>query len=189
MNEQLRHPQRATRRELVRSAVLAGASLAAVSPGISRSVAATTSMSVLCAAPPDPAPPGVADFATGAFAAWRSRHDAFVSYDPVAWPQLFRRLETYFDAESRVYDLMYLAHWIPEFHDSLDPISGELPGGVVADMPDSSWNACRWSGETLGCPTTLSLLTLFVNAGHLAESGVPAAPATWEQLKEAASDL
>src|SRR5262245_40234975 len=147
-----------SRRALCRSAALAAAG--SIISSRDRDVAAETAYSsVLCSAPPDPAPPGVADFAIAAFNAWQRGHDAYITYDPIAWPRLFQRLQSYFEAGLPVYDLMYLASWIPEFHKSLLPLADKLPQFVPSDVPESSWKACSWSGEVLGCQSTLSLLT------------------------------
>src|SRR5688572_27173861 len=115
-----------TRKAFLKTATFAAAgSITASLPP--RHVAATTFSSVLCSAPPDPAPPGVADYAVGSFAAWQRGHDAHITYDPIALPRLYQRLRSYFDADSRVYDLMYLANWVPEFHGSLLPLGDRLP--------------------------------------------------------------
>jgi multiple sugar transport system substrate-binding protein len=154
-----------------------------------RAAGATTYSSVLCAAPPDPAPPGVASFAAQAFSNWQNQRSSYISYDPIAWPRLYQRLRSYFDANSRVYDLMYLANWAPEFHESLLPIDNRLPEAFIADLPQSSLNASTWSGEVVGCPTALSLLTLHYNTEHFARAGITDPPTTWDELKSVAQEL
>jgi multiple sugar transport system substrate-binding protein len=177
-----------SRRKVLQSVALAAAgSITTSLPA--RHVAATTFSSVLCSTPPDPAPPGVADYAVRSFAAWQKSHDAYITYDPIAWPRLYQRLRSYFDADSRVYDLMYLANWVPEFHGSLLPLDDRLPSFIRTDLPESSWNACTWSGDIFGCQSTLSLLTLYFNRAHLEAIGISAPPTTWDELKSIAQEL
>jgi multiple sugar transport system substrate-binding protein len=177
-----------SRRSLLHASVLAGIGIA---PGIAhaRQALAAKRLTVLTPLPPNPAPPGVALYASEAFSAWKSKNGVDVQYDPIDWPQLYRRMATYFESDSRIYDVVYTAGWIPEFHQKLEPIGESIAQGLKADMPGSSFNCSSWEGEVYGYPSTLSLLTLFFNAEHLQRAGLSAPPATWDELKAHAKEL
>src|SRR5215218_9008826 len=89
-----------SRRDLLRRAggvgraLAAGGTLAGRRSGVIR---AATSLSVLTPLPPDPAPPGVANYAEDEFAAWQEDRNVRVSYDAVRWPDLRDEIAAEFD--------------------------------------------------------------------------------------------
>src|SRR5215217_8050586 len=186
MTNQVAQQRLWNRRKLLGTAV--GISSAAVSMRRATSAEAAH-LTVLCSTPPDPAPPGVADFAAGAFTAWRTRTSLTVSFDPIALPHLHRRLDTYFASGVRIYDLAYMAGWAPEFHTHLEPLDGKISDAIVADLPATAFNTSSWNGTIFGCPPTLSLLTLYFNLEHFDAAGIDAPPTTWDELKAVSGEL
>lgn len=180
------------RRRLLQGAAAAGTGLATLAGPATlgrRGAAAATDLSVLSPLAPDPAPPGVADFSEEAFTAWKTDHDAKVSYEAVAWPQLHDKMATNFASGTHVHDLVYMSGWVPEFHQFLVPIGEMLPESLVDDLPPSSFATVSWDGQTYGAVFTLSLLTLFYNTEHLQEAGLSGPPTTWDELKGYAQEL
>ena len=184
--------QRFDRRGLLRRAGAVGAGLAAAryAPGIwTHGASAATTLNVLSPLAPDPAPPGVAQFSLEDFAAWQQSHDAAVTYEAVAWPQLHDKMATNFASGTHVHDVMYNCGWVPEFASFLTPLQDSLPKDLVDDLPPSSFSTVTWDGDTLGVVFSLSLLTLFYNTAHLEEAGLPGPPTTWDELKGYAQEL
>ena len=184
--------QRFDRRGLLRRAGAVGAGLAAAryAPGIwTPGASAATTLNVLSPLAPDPAPPGVAQFSLEDFAAWQQSHDATVTYEAVAWPQLHDKMATNFASGTHVHDVMYNCGWVPEFASFLTPLQDSLPKDLVDDLPPSSFSTVTWDGNTLGVVFSLSLLTLFYNTAHLEEAGLPGPPTTWDELKGYAQEL
>lgn len=182
------------RRLLAASAALGGAATLGRVPGplgLARpgSAAAATKLSVLSPLAPDPAPPGVADFSEDAFAAWKTEHDVEVVYEAVAWPQLHDKMATNFASGTHVHDVVYMSGWVPEFAEFLVPLNDMIPEDLRADLPPSSFKTVTWGGNELGVVFTLSLLTLFYNAEHLEQAGLPGPPTTWDELKGYAQEL
>ncbi|MBB3769985.1 multiple sugar transport system substrate-binding protein [Angulomicrobium tetraedrale] len=150
---------------------------------------ASEALSVFGPLPPDPAPPGAAKFAEAAFEAWKKAHNAQVSYDLLAWPQLHDRMATAFASGSAPWNVLYMCGWVPEFAAFLAPFADDLPKALVDDLPASSFETVTWQGKRYGAVFTLSLLTLFYNKEHLAEIGFSAAPKNWDEFKRAAKEL
>ena len=183
---------RIDRRALLRGSAAAGAGLAAArsAPGLwVPGVAAATNLSVLSPLAPDPAPPGVAEFALDDFAAWKTANDADVTYEAVAWGQLHDKMATNFASGTHVHDVYYMSGWVPEFAPFLTPLDEMLPQELVDDLPPSSFSTVTWDGNRLGVVFTLSLLTLFYNTEHLEEAGLDGPPTTWDELKGYAQEL
>lgn len=146
-------------------------------------------LNVLVPAAPDPAPPGVAKFSEEAFAAWKSANNVDVVYEDPPWPQLHDKMAANFASGRYVHDIMYNCGWVPEFADYLVDFVDDLPAGLVADLPASSFSTVTWGGKRLGVVFTLSLLTLFYNMEHLNNIGIKEAPKTWDELKGYAKEL
>ncbi|MFK8252059.1 extracellular solute-binding protein [Ancylobacter terrae] len=174
-----------SRRDMLLAACAAGA-VASLPVDIAR---AADALSVFGPLPPDPAPPGAAKFAEAAFEAWKKAHNASVSYDLLAWPQLHDRMATAFASGSAPWNVVYMCGWVPEFVSFLAPFADDLPKTLVDDLPASSFETVTWQGKRYGAVFTLSLLTLFYNKEHLAEIGFNAAPKNWDEFKRAAKEL
>ncbi len=182
--------QRASRRGICRAMALGGATLASglLGPGW-RAASATTRLRVLAPLPPDPAPPGVAAFALDALARWKEANDAHVSFDARRWSELHNAIANDVAGSDPIYDVIYMAGWVPEFARYLAPLDDRIPAELRTDLPPSAFNATTWNGRVFGVPFTLSLLILFYNREHFEEAGVREPPTTWEALKEAAAAL
>src|ERR671920_1238113 len=118
------------RRSLLRGGAAVGTGLAAAryAPGLrTPGASAATNLSVLSPLAPDPAPPGVAEFAMDDFAAWKTANDAEVTYEAVAWPQLHDKMATNFASGGHVHDVVYMSGWVPEFSEFLVPIGDRIP--------------------------------------------------------------
>jgi multiple sugar transport system substrate-binding protein len=179
----------ASRRRVLQGAAGAAGLAAAGLPWRGSRVAAATDLSVLSPLAPDPAPPGVAEFAIDDFDAWKAANDVAVSYEAVAWPQLHDKMATNFASGTHVHDVMYNCGWVPEFAQFLAPMDDYLPADLVADLPPSSFSTVTWDGKKLGAVFSLSLLTLFYNTEHLEEAGLSGPPTTWDELKGYALEL
>jgi multiple sugar transport system substrate-binding protein len=183
---------RLDRRALLRGGAAAGAGVAGArfAPGVwTPGASAATNLSVLSPLAPDPAPPGVAEFAMDDFAAWKTANDAEVTYEAVAWPQLHDKMATNFASGTHVHDVYYMSGWVPEFAQFLTPLDDMLPQDLVDDLPPSSFSTVTWDGNRLGVVFTLSLLTLFYNTSHLEEAGLDGPPTTWDELRGYAQEL
>lgn len=181
---------RISRRGMFGGAAAAGAGLALGHPLLRpRGVAAQTTLSVLSPLAPDPAPPGVADFAIADFEAWQAENDAKVSYEAVAWSELHDKMATNFASGTHVHDVMYNCAWVPEFAEFLAPLGGYISDELRADLPPSSFSTVTWDGEEKGVVFSLSLLTLFYNQAQLEEVGLSGPPTTWDELKGYAAEL
>ncbi|MER3438193.1 MAG: sugar ABC transporter substrate-binding protein, partial [Chloroflexota bacterium] len=150
---------------------------------------AATRLRVLAPLPPDPAPPGVAEFALDALAQWNATHNARVSFDARRWPELHDVIANDVAGSDPTYDVMYMAGWVPEFARYLAPLGDRIPADLRSDVPPSAFNATTWNGHIYGIPFTLSLLILFYNKEHFEQAGVREPPATWAALKDAAAAL
>lgn len=178
-----------TRRGLLQGAAGAGL-LAALPDGLIRSAfAEDAALNVFGPQPPDPAPPGAAQFAIDLFDKWKADNKASVEYDLVAWPQLHDRMATAFASGSAPWDVVYMSGWVPEFATSLRPFADKLPASLVDDMPPTSFATTTWDGQVYGAVFTLSLLTLFYNTEHLAEAGLDGPPKTWDDLLRYTKEL
>ena len=146
-------------------------------------------VSVLCPLPPDPAPPGVANFGEDELFSWEAEHDAVLNYDAVAWSNIRGKTASNFNANTHVHDVVYMSGSIPEFVDHLTPLEQKLSPSVLADMPASAANSVSWNGHQYGATSTLSLLTLYYNVAHFETAGISSPPTTWDQLKATAAEL
>ena len=121
---------RLDRRSLLRGGAAVGAGLAAAryAPGLwTPGASAATNLSVLSPLAPDPAPPGVAEFAMDDFVSWKTANDAEVTYEAVAWPELHDKMATNFASGTHVHDVYYMSGWVPEFAQFLTPLDDMLP--------------------------------------------------------------
>lgn len=180
---------RLSRRSVLKAAASAGAFTALSGSFAGSAQAADAELSVFGPLPPDPAPPGAAKFAEAAFDAWQKAHNAKVSYDLLAWPQLHDRMATAFASGSAPWDVLYMCGWVPEFASFLVPYADDLPKALVDDLPKSSFETVSWGGKRYGAVFTLSLLTLFYNKEHLASVGFSSAPKNWDEFKRATKEL
>lgn len=187
MNRVLSYP--ASRRSVIRGAAGAAGLAAMGTLPLVRGASAATDLSVLSPLAPDPAPPGVAEFAIADFDAWKAANDVAVTYEAVAWPQLHDKMATNFASGTHVHDVMYNCGWVPEFAQFLAPMDDYLPADLVADLPPSSFSTVTWDGKKLGVVFSLSLLTLFYNTEHLEQAGLSGPPTTWDELKGYAQEL
>ncbi|CAN5611008.1 extracellular solute-binding protein [soil metagenome] len=182
--------QRISRRGMLGGAAGVGAGLALAHPMARQfGVSAATDLSVLTPLAPDPAPPGVAEFSQEAFDEWKSTNDANVSYESVSWPELHDKMATNFASGTHVHDVVYMSGWVPEFSQFLTPMGAMISEDLRADLPPSSFSTVTWDGNEYGIVFTLSLLTLFYNAEHLEEAGLPGPPTTWDELKGYSEEL
>ncbi|MEZ5925742.1 MAG: extracellular solute-binding protein [Hyphomicrobiaceae bacterium] len=177
-----------SRRQVLKSGA-AAAVIAAGAGSWSRQARAEESLSVFGPLPPDPAPPGAAEFSKEAFAAWQSSNAAKVSYDLVAWPQLHDKMATTFASGTHTWDVVYMSGWVPEFGNFVVPFKDKLSKELVDDMPASSFSTVTWNGQTMGAVFTLSLLTLFYNTEMFEQAGIKEPPKTWDDLKRVAKEL
>lgn len=182
--EPTRNRSRTARTALgVACALALTAGLGACAPGSS----ATNQLKVFTAAPPDPAPVGVANFGEAAeaqFAEWKTEHDVDVRNETAPFEQVHGKLATLFASGNNVPDVFISAGWIPEFVDSLEPIDDYLDPELVADLPESSFGTAVWDDKTYGVLFTLSLQIMYFNEEHLAEAGFDGPPETWDELKQ-----
>ncbi|SNB77832.1 maltose-binding protein /trehalose-binding protein [Arboricoccus pini] len=151
--------------------------------------AADAALNVFCPLPPDPAPPGAAEFAKEAFAKWQADHAASVTYEKLGWSQLHDRMATAFASGSAPWDIIYNCGWVPEFQSFLAPYADQLPKDVVDDLPPSSFKTVTIDAKRYGAVFTLSLLTLFYNREHLEKVGLKEAPKDWAEFKAYAKEL
>ena len=104
---------------------------------------------VLSPLAPDPAPPGVAEFAMDDFAAWKTANDARSAYEAVAWGSLHDKMATNFASGTHVHDVYTMSGWVPEFAQFLAPLDDMLPQDLVDDLPPSSFSTVTWDGNRL----------------------------------------
>jgi multiple sugar transport system substrate-binding protein len=154
----------------------------------------TTELKALVPAAPDPTPPGVPNAAysqatNDAFAAWQAANGVKVSYEDVPWGQLHDRMAANFASGVHTHDVIYMSGWVPEFADFLVPFVDQLPAGLVADLPPSSFSTVTWDGQKLGVVFTLSLLTTFYNKAMFDAEGITAPPRDWAELLGIAEQL
>ena len=142
----------------------------------------STNLKVLALEPPDPTPPGGADFALDALKQWESANKASVSYDTVPYTQIHDKIATAFASGSSPWDVSYMAGWAPEFSNNLIDIGPKISQSVKDDMPASSFKTTTWDGKVMGAVFTLSLLTLFYNTELLEKAGIKEPPKNWEEL-------
>ncbi|QPB24418.1 extracellular solute-binding protein (plasmid) [Rhizobium sp. 007] len=159
------------------------------SAGLDAAKAQSASLSIFGPLPPDPAPPGAAQFALDAFNAWKAANGSEVNYELLAWPQLHDRMATAFASGSSPWDVIYMCGWVPEFADFLEPFADRLPNALVQDMPPSSFETVTWNGKRYGAVFTLSLLTLFFNKEHLDQAGIKEPPKDWDEFKRYTKEL
>ena len=112
-----------------------------------------------------------------------------MGYEDVPWPQLHDKMAANFASGVHTHDVVYMSGWVPEFADFLVPFVDQLPAGLVADLPPSSFSTVTWDGQKLGAVFTLSLLTTFYNKAMFEAEGITAPPATWDELLGIAEQL
>ncbi|MEI6688189.1 MAG: sugar ABC transporter substrate-binding protein [Thermoleophilia bacterium] len=180
-----------SRRQFIERGVIGAAALTALptllaacggSSGGSGGGGGTTNLKVLALEPPDPTPPGGADFALDALKNWESTNKASVSYDTVPYTQIHDKIATAFASGNSPWDVSYMAGWAPEFSNNLVDIGPMLSQAVKDDMPESSFKTTTWDGKTMGAVFTLSLQTLFYNTELLEAKGIKEPPKNWEEL-------
>jgi ABC-type glycerol-3-phosphate transport system substrate-binding protein len=190
-------PQGFSRRSFLKRTGAAAAGLAAAGalPAWAGAAAQdTTELKALVPAAPDPTPPGVPNAAysqatNDAFAAWQAANGVKVAYEDVPWPQLHDRMAANFASGVHTHDVIYMSGWVPEFADFLVPFVDQLPAGLVADLPPSSFSTVTWDGQKLGVVFTLSLLTTFYNKAMFDAEGITAPPRDWAELLGIAEQL
>lgn len=153
-----------------------------------------TVLRALVPAAPDPTPPGVpgatySQATNDAFAAWQAANKVKVGYEDVPWPQLHDKMAANFASGVHTHDVVYMSGWVPEFADFLLPFVDDLPAGLVADLPPSSFSTVTWDGQKLGVVFTLSLLTTFYNQAMFDAEGITAPPKDWAELLGIAEQL
>ena len=124
-----------------------------------------------------------------AFAAWQAANSVKVGYEDVPWPQLHDKMAANFASGVHTHDVVYMSGWVPEFADFLVPFVDQLPAGLVADLPPSSFSTVTWDGQKLGVVFTLSLLTTFYNKAMFEAEGITAPPKDWDELLGIAEQL
>ncbi len=190
-------PQGFSRRSFLKrtGAAAAGLAAAGVLPTWAGAAAQdTTELKALVPAAPDPTPPGVpnatySQATNDAFAAWQAANGAKVAYEDVPWPQLHDKMAANFASGVHTHDVIYMSGWVPEFADFLVPFVDQLPAGLVADLPPSSFSTVTWDGQKLGVVFTLSLLTTFYNKAMFDAEGITAPPKDWAELLGIAEQL
>jgi multiple sugar transport system substrate-binding protein len=190
-------PQGFSRRSFLRrtGAAAAGIAAAGMLPAWATALGQDeTVLRALVPAAPDPTPPGVPNAAYSAatneaFAAWQAANKVKVGYEDVPWPQLHDKMAANFASGVHTHDVVYMSGWVPEFADFLVPFVDQLPAGLVADLPPSSFSTVTWDGQKLGLVFTLSLLTTFYNKAMFDAEGITAPPATWDELLGIAEQL
>jgi multiple sugar transport system substrate-binding protein len=190
-------PQGFSRRSFLQrtGAAAAGIAAAGMLPAWARALGQDeTVLRALVPAAPDPTPPGVPNAAysqatNDAFAAWQAANKVKVGYEDVPWPQLHDKMAANFASGVHTHDVVYMSGWVPEFADFLVPFVDQLPAGLVADLPPSSFSTVTWDGQKLGAVFTLSLLTTFYNKAMFDAEGITAPPATWDELLGMAEQL
>lgn len=176
-------------------AAAAGIAAAGMLPAWARALGQDeTVLRALVPAAPDPTPPGVpnatySQATLDAFTAWQAANKVKVGYEDVPWPQLHDKMAANFASGVHTHDVVYMSGWVPEFADFLVPFVDQLPAGLVADLPPSSFSTVTWDGQKLGAVFTLSLLTTFYNKAMFDAEGIAAPPATWDELLGIAEQL
>ena len=177
------------RRNFLRVATAAGASASLPAFWAREARAQDATLNVFAPLPPDPAPPGAAQFSLEAFSKWKAEHAATVNYETLAWPQLHDRMATAFASGSSPWDITYNCGWVPEFQSFLSPYADNLPKALVDDLPPSSFSTVTVDGKRYGSVFTLSLLTLFYNKGQLNDAGFKEPPKNWDEFKAYSKEL
>jgi multiple sugar transport system substrate-binding protein len=174
-----------------RALVTGAAAVTAASFALARSEVRPTvdTISVLSALPPDPAPPGAMPYFEDIVSAWETVNRARIQLESAAIENIRPKLQLSFHSGSHIYDLVYTAGWVPEFHRYLRPLDTEIPAGITSDVAPTSSNAVTWNGKRYGVPYTSNVFLLYVNMDHLARAGIAAPPTTWEELRLAAVEL
>lgn len=148
-----------------------------------------TNLKALTNQPPDPAPPGVAEFSQQAFAKWQTDNKASVTYEAIPYGQIHDKLATAFASGNPPWDIVYMSGWVPEFSKNLANIGDLLPADLKSDLPPSSFKTVTWDGKIQGVVFTLSLMTLFYNTEHFDKAGLKEPPRTWDDLLRYAKEL
>jgi multiple sugar transport system substrate-binding protein len=189
-------PRGLTRRSLLKRGAGLGAgalALGAMPSFLAGCGSSTTSgpkeLKVLTNQPPDPAPPGVADYSEEAFAKWQTDNAATVSYESIPYTQIHDKLATAFASGNPPWDIVYMAGWVPEFSNNLATIGDMLPAALKSDLPPSSFKTVTWDGKIQGVVFTLSLMTLFYNTEHFEQAGLTEPPKTWDDLLRYTKEL
>ncbi len=146
-------------------------------------------LKVVALQPPDPAPPGVAEFSLDEFAKWQSDNGAKVVYEAVPYAQWHDKLATAFASGNPPWDVVFTDGAVPEFADSLLDLKELLPQSLIDDLPPSSFKGVTWDGKLKGVSMDLSILTLFYNTAHFAKAGFTEPPKSWDDLIRYAKEL
>jgi multiple sugar transport system substrate-binding protein len=180
-----------TRRTLLKRSAAVGAgavalgslpSLLAACGSSGGGTSGTVALKALTNQPPDPAPPGVAEFSQAAFTKWQADNNAAVSYEAIPYNQIHDKLATAFASGNPPWDVVYMSGWVPEFSKNLTAIGDSLPADLKSDLPPSSFKTVTWDNAIQGVVFTLSLMTLFYNTEHFAKAGLKEPPKTWADL-------
>jgi multiple sugar transport system substrate-binding protein len=148
----------------------------------SSSVTGPITLSVLSNQPPDPAPPGPAQFAMEQFKAWQTANNASVNYEAIPYTQMHDKLATAFASGNPPWDVAYMSGWVPEFSKNLADLGPMLSPELKNDLPPSSFKTVTWDGKVQGVVFTLSLMTLFYNTAMFEAKGIKTPPKTWDEL-------
>jgi multiple sugar transport system substrate-binding protein len=148
----------------------------------STSVTGPIALSVLSNQPPDPAPPGAAQFSLDALKAWQTENNASVAYEAIPYTQMHDKLATAFASGNPPWDVAYMSGWVPEFSKNLADLGSMLPKDLIADLPKSSFKTVTWNNQIQGVVFTLSLMTLFYNTAMFEKAGLKTPPKTWDEL-------
>ncbi len=149
----------------------------------------TTNLAVLSPTPPDPAPPGIADFGKTELAKWETDHKVKLTLEHAPWIQLHDKQATNFASGTHIHDVVYNCGWVPEFRKYLVPYVDKIPKELRDDLPPSSFKTATWDGKEYGVVFTLSLVTLYYNTQHLQQAGLDGPPKTWDDLRGYAKEL
>ena len=190
-------PRGMSRRTLLRRGAGLGAGVVALGAvpavlaacGSSGASAGPVALKALTNQPPDPAPPGVADFSTAAFTKWQTDSNATVSYESIPYTQIHDKLATAFASGNPPWDVVYMSGWVPEFSKNLVNVGGMLPDSLKKDLPPSSFTTVTWDDMIQGVVFTLSLMTLFYNTEHFAQAGLTEPPKSWDDLLRYTKEL
>ena len=191
-------PRGITRRTLLKRGAVAGAGAVALGSVPSLLAACGSSsggdfgpiaLKALTNQPPDPAPPGVAEFSQEAFKKWQTDNNAAVTYEAIPYGQIHDKLATAFASGNPPWDVVYMAGWAPEFANNIVDIGNLLPADLKSDLPPSSFATVTWDNAIKGVVFTLSLMTLFYNTEHFEQAGLTEPPKTWDDLLRYTKEL
>ncbi|UCZ52823.1 sugar ABC transporter substrate-binding protein [Bacillus shivajii] len=120
--------------------------------------------------------------------------DISVNVQAIPWGQAHERLLTAV-ASGEGPDVLQLGtSWVPEFGDvgmmlDLSPYLDEYPEFNKENYFDGAAESMEYNDELVGIPWYVDTRVLYYRTDLLAEVGYDEAPATWEELKDAATKL